>query len=47
MFENTKMHPGFAGIAESEGFHEIARTFGSISSVEKDMRTDIEHCSRT
>jgi rubrerythrin len=33
MFENTEMHPGFAGIAESEGFHEIARTFGSISSV--------------
>jgi rubrerythrin len=35
MFENTKLYPGFAGIAESEGFPEIAETFRRISSVEK------------
>ena len=35
MFENTKLYPGFAAIAESEGFPEIARTFRLISSVEK------------
>jgi rubrerythrin len=35
MFENTKMYPGFAKIAEKEGFPEIARTFSMISSVEK------------
>jgi rubrerythrin len=35
MFENTKLYPGFAGIAEVEGFPEIARTFKLISSVEK------------
>ena len=35
MFENTKMYPGFAGIAEGEGFPEIASTFKLISSVEK------------
>lgn len=35
MFENTKLYPGFAGIAESEGLPEIARTFNLISSVEK------------
>jgi rubrerythrin len=35
MFENTKLYPGFTGIAESEGFPEIAETFRRISSVEK------------
>ena len=35
MFENTKMYPGFAGIAEGEGCPEIASTFKLISSVEK------------
>ena len=35
MFENTKMYPGFAGIAGGEGFPEIASTFKLISSVEK------------
>ena len=35
MFENTKMYPGFAGIAKIEGFPEIASTFNLISSVEK------------
>jgi rubrerythrin len=35
MFENTKLYPGFAGIAEGEGFLEIANTFRRISSVEK------------
>jgi rubrerythrin len=35
MLENTKMYPGFAVIAENEGFPEIANTFGRISSVEK------------
>lgn len=35
MFENTKMYPGFANIAKSEGFAEIANTFDLISSVEK------------
>jgi len=35
MFENTKLYPGFAGIAEGEGFSEIANTFRRISSVEK------------
>jgi rubrerythrin len=35
MFENTKLYPGFAGIAESEGFSEIANTFRLISNVEK------------
>jgi Rubrerythrin len=35
MFENTKLYPGFAGIAEGEGFPEIANTFRRISSVEK------------
>ena len=35
MFENTTLYPGFAGIAESEGFSEIANTFRRISSVEK------------
>ena len=34
-FENTKLYPGFAGIAEGEGFPEIANTFRRISSVEK------------
>jgi rubrerythrin len=35
MFENTKLYPGFADIAENEGFPEIAETFRRISSVEK------------
>ena len=35
MFENTKLYPGFAGIAESEGFSEIANIFRLISIVEK------------
>ncbi len=35
MYENTKMYPGFAGIAEEEGFPEIGRTFRLISTVEK------------
>ncbi len=35
MLENTKMYPGFSGIADDEGFPEIARTFDLISSVEK------------
>jgi rubrerythrin len=35
MYENTKMYPGFAAIAEEEGFPEIAKTFRLISSVEK------------
>lgn len=35
MFENTKLYPGFAGIAEGEGFLEIASIFKLISSVEK------------
>lgn len=34
-FENTQMYPGFAGIAEAEGFPEIADTFNLISTVEK------------
>ncbi len=35
MYENTKMYPGFAGIAEAEGFPEIANTFRRISVAEK------------
>jgi rubrerythrin len=35
MFENTKMYPEFASVADSEGFPEIAETFRKISSVEK------------
>jgi rubrerythrin len=35
MFENTKMYPEFASIAEDEGLPEIARTFNMISRVEK------------
>lgn len=35
MFENTKMYPSFASIADNEGFPEIAETFRKISSVEK------------
>jgi rubrerythrin len=35
MFENTKLYPGFAAIAEKEGFSDIAKTFEQISSVEK------------
>lgn len=35
MFENTKMYPEFADIAEAEGFSEIANTFRRISTVEK------------
>jgi rubrerythrin len=33
MHENTKMYPGFASVADSEGFSEIAETFRKISSV--------------
>ena len=35
MFENTTLYPGFAGVAEGEGFPEIANTFRLISTVEK------------
>ena len=35
MFENTTLYPGFAGVAEGEGFSEIANTFRLISTVEK------------
>jgi rubrerythrin len=35
MFENTTLYPGFAGVAEGEGFSEIASTFRLISTVEK------------
>lgn len=35
MFENTTLYPGFSGIAEAEGFPEIARTFNMISVAEK------------
>lgn len=35
MFENTKMYPLFASIADSDGFPEIAETFRKISRVEK------------
>jgi rubrerythrin len=35
MYENTKMYPGFASVADSEGFAEIAETFRRIASVEK------------
>jgi rubrerythrin len=35
MLENTKLYPGFASIAETEGFPEIARTFREISHVEE------------
>ncbi len=34
-FENTKLYPGFANIAEEEGFSEIAKTFNLISVAEK------------
>jgi rubrerythrin len=34
-FENTKMYPGFAGIADDEGLPEIAKTFRMISIAEK------------
>ncbi|MGA2141457.1 MAG: rubrerythrin [Brevinematales bacterium] len=33
--EWTKLYPGFAEIAEKEGFKEVARTFNGISKVEK------------
>jgi rubrerythrin len=35
MFENTKIYPEFASIAEKERFPEISKTFSLISSVEK------------
>jgi rubrerythrin len=35
MFENTKMYPGFAGVAEEEGFPEIASLFKNIGVAEK------------
>ena len=34
-FENTKLYPDFAAIAEAEGFADIANTFKEISEVEK------------
>ncbi len=34
-YENTKMYPEFAGIAEKEGFSEIANTFNRIAIAEK------------
>jgi rubrerythrin len=33
--EWTKLYPGFAEIAEAEGFHEVAKTFTMISRAEK------------
>lgn len=35
MFENTKMYPEFASIADKEGFPEIAQKFRNIGKVEK------------
>ncbi len=34
-YENTQMYPEFAGVAEKEGFPEIANTFMSIAAAEK------------
>ena len=34
-YENTEMYPGFAEIAEKEGFGEIAEVFRSIAVAEK------------
>jgi rubrerythrin len=34
-YENTKMYPEFAAIAESEGFPAIARTMRNIATAEK------------
>jgi len=34
-YENTKLYPGFARVAEMEGFTEIADTFNRISSIER------------
>lgn len=34
-YENTQMYPGFARVAEMEGFTEIADTFNRISSIER------------
>ncbi|MBW2010423.1 MAG: rubrerythrin family protein [Deltaproteobacteria bacterium] len=34
-YEHTQMYPGFAKIAEEEGFEEIAKTFTSIAVAEK------------
>jgi rubrerythrin len=34
-YENTEMYPGFAEVAEEEGFPEIARAFMSIAIAEK------------
>lgn len=33
--EWTKLYPGFAEVAEAEGFHEVATAFSMISRVEK------------
>lgn len=33
--EHTKLYPGFAAVAEQEGFPEVAETYTRISSVEK------------
>lgn len=34
-YENTQMYPEFAGVAEKEGFPEIANTFMRIAAAEK------------
>lgn len=34
-YETTEMYPGFAKIAEKEGFEEIAKFFRSVATVEK------------
>lgn len=34
-YENTQMYPEFAGVAENEGFPEIANTFMHIAAAEK------------
>jgi len=34
-YENTEMYPGFAEVAEKEGFTEIAAVFGKIAVAEK------------
>ena len=34
-YETTEMYPGFADVAEKEGFDEIAKAFRSIANAEK------------
>jgi rubrerythrin len=34
-YETTEMYPGFAAVAEEEGFNEIAKAFRSIAVAEK------------